>query len=349
MMIVKSLTGILPVLFFLIVLVILDSYKLVNIRSIFFALLAGIVSALLSWLANNLLINAFDMNFITYSRYLSPLIEETFKASVILFFIRQKKIGFPVDAAIYGFAVGTGFAVTENIYYLNTLPNVPLFLWVIRGFGTAVMHGGTTAIMAIITIYLNFRFSGQFIRSALPGLCMAYILHSFFNHFFFSPVLMTFGQLVIFPLLTIFVYSKSEAALQEWLEAGLDVDVWLLDYINTGRLHQTKIGEYLHKLQNQFAGEVMADMICYIRLNLELAIRAKGIILMRESGFPVPEDPEITEKLTELEFLEKNIGKTGKLALSPLLHTGIQELWQLGLIDKKKEHHPRNNRIEHSE
>jgi len=48
-----------------------------------------------------------------------------------------------------------------------------------------------------------------------------------------------------------------------------------------------------------------------------------------------PDDPEIREKLKEMEFLEKSIGKTGRLALAPILHTGIQEHWQLGMIRKK--------------
>ena len=53
------------------------------------------------------------------------------------------------DAAIYGFAVGTGFALVENVYYLLSLPGAPAALWIVRGFGTAVMHGGTTAILAM--------------------------------------------------------------------------------------------------------------------------------------------------------------------------------------------------------
>jgi hypothetical protein len=30
--------------------------------------------------------------------------------------------------------------------------------------------------------------------------------------------------------------------------------------------------------------------------------------------------------------LEKNIGKTGKLAIAPFLHTGSRDLWQLHLL-----------------
>jgi len=30
---------------------------------------------------------------------------------------------------------------------------------------------------------------------------------------------------------------------------------------------------------------VVADLLCYLRLHTELALRAKGILMMRESGF----------------------------------------------------------------
>ncbi len=79
----------------------------------------------------------------------------------------------------------------------------------------------------------------------------------------------------------------------------------------------------------------MGDMLCYLRIHLELAIRAKGILMMQGAGFRVPADIEVREKFTELQFLEKSIGKTGRLALLPLLHTSHRDLWQIYLIDKK--------------
>ena len=44
---------------------------------------------------------------------------------------------------------GTGFAVTEGIYYLAVLHGAPALVWVVRGLGTAVMHGSATALVAM--------------------------------------------------------------------------------------------------------------------------------------------------------------------------------------------------------
>jgi hypothetical protein len=74
-------------------------------------------------------------------------------------------------------------------------------------------------------------------------------------------------------------------------------------------------------------------MLCYLRLHGELAVRAKGVLLMRESGLAEPPiDAETRNKLHELTQLERAIGKTGVLALRPLLVTTGKEIWQLTLL-----------------
>jgi len=78
--------------------------------------------------------------------------------------------------------------------------------------------------------------------------------------------------------------------------------------------------------------EVVVDMICYLRVHVELSIEAKGILLMRQAGFALPPDLTAREKFEELRTLAKNIGQTGKLALLPFLHTSDRELWQLHML-----------------
>ena len=73
-------------------------------------------------------------------------------------------------------------------------------------------------------------------------------------------------------------------------------------------------------------------MLCLLRLHAELALRAKGILMLRESGFPVKREPEIDEKLAELEYLTKSIGKTGELSIAPVLHSSSADVWQLKML-----------------
>ncbi|MFH1943479.1 MAG: PrsW family glutamic-type intramembrane protease, partial [bacterium] len=237
--------------------------------------------------------------------------------------------------AIYGFAIGAGFAAIENVYYLVSIRDANMFLWILRGFGTAVMHGGTTCILGILSKSITERQSSEKLHYFLPGLIVAVLIHAFFNHLFLDPRIITAAQLIVLPGLIAVIFSKSENALRDWLEVGMDTDVCVLEYIISGRIIETKIGKYLLSLKSQFPGEVMADLLCFLRIHLELAVRAKGILLLKGTGFSVPHDPEIQEKFAELKYLENSIGKTGKLALSPILHTTTRDLWQIYLIKGK--------------
>ena len=76
-------------------------------------------------------------------------------------------------------------------------------------------------------------------------------------------------------------------------------------------------------------------MLCYLRLYTELALRAKGLLMMRENGMDMPIGERTKAKFTEMEYLEKSIGKTGLLALRPFLHMTRKDLWQLYVLEDK--------------
>src|SRR5215831_1666446 len=197
----RLIAGFLPVLIFLGMLIYLDSYKLVRLRWVVFTIVLGGAAAAASYAANSLLLSYLAIDFTTYSRYISPVVEESAKALVLIWLIRSQRTGFLVDASIFGFAVGTGFALLENAYYMRSIPDTHLVVWIIRSLGTAVMHGGTTAIFAIGSQLLAEFRSPKQVSIFLPGLLAAVVLHSLFNHFFFSPVFSTLATLLAFPLL----------------------------------------------------------------------------------------------------------------------------------------------------
>ncbi|MBM4162256.1 MAG: PrsW family intramembrane metalloprotease [Ignavibacteria bacterium] len=331
----EFLISVLPVLLFLAALVLLDSYKLVTLRSIIVAILFGVVSALAAWLVSLLLHGAIELDAGLYRRYGAPPLEEFLKSLYLLFLLRKGRVGFMVDAAIFGFAVGAGFSIVENVFYLQALSNSNLLVWIIRGFGTALMHGGTTAILAIISKTISDRTEAFDLRTFLPGYAIAVVIHSLYNHFLFSAVLSTVLILVILPVAMTLVFQQSEHFLRRWLRVGFDTDQELLTVLTSGSLGESPVGAYVQSLQERFSPEAVVDMICYLRLHLELTIQAKGILLMREAGFEVPPAPDAQEKFAELHSLMKSIGQTGRLAILPFLHTSGRELWQLHMLKEK--------------
>lgn len=324
--------SVLPVFVFLATLVFLDSYKLVRFRAIAFGIGIGCLVGGLAYVLNGIALDVTAMGIIAYRRYGAPLIEELLKAMFLVYLIRSKRVGFMVDAAIYGFAIGAGFSLIENVYYVDAVRDANLLIWVIRGFGTAIVHGGSTAILGILFKNLSDRPGSRLAITFLPGFFLAVILHSLYNHFFFGPVISTFFIIVLLPAVMIAVFQQSENALRHWLGVGFDSDQELLEMLTSGRLLETPVGVYLQSLQEKFNPEVVVDMICYLRIHVELSIEAKGILLMRQSGFELPPDPGVHEKFTELRALAKNIGQIGKLALLPFIHTSDRELWQLHML-----------------
>lgn len=330
----RGLLGLAPVASFLAALVLMDSYKLVRLRSILLTVLAGLAMAGVSWLVADGLLRAVALERATFTRYVAPVTEELLKAAVILALIRMHRIGFLVDAAIFGFAVGTGFALGETIHYLRAAGDAGIGTWLARGFGTAMMHGGATAIFAVMGLAMLERSGGARWRAFVPGFVLAVLLHSAYNHFFLSPFASALGVAVVLPLVLGAVFTRSEAAIGDWLGKGFDADAEMLSMIESGRLTDAPVGRYLHELKSKFEGPVVADLLCYVRLHTELALRAKGILMMRETGFNVPVDEPTREKFAELGYLEKSIGRTGRLAIAPMLHMSHKDLWQLYMLGK---------------
>jgi len=324
--------GLAPVLCFLAVLLYLDSYKLVSMRAVVTVVFCGLIVALVCYTVNAWLLRVTAMNLDVFKRYVGPVVEELFKAMVIVALVRMHRIGFLVDAAIFGFAVGTGFAIVENLYYQHLIPDAGIGIWIVRGFGTAIMHGGATAIFAVMGLALRERKQWPTPVAFAPGFVLAVMLHSAFNHMYLPPQYTTLAVLLVLPPLAYAIFRLSDRAVGDWLVQGFDADASMLESINSGQFSDSPTGRYLHTLKDRFHGPVVADLLCYVRLHTELALRAKGVLMMRENGFDVPVDEETRAKFTEMRYLQTSIGKTGLLAIHPLLHMSPKDLWQLNML-----------------
>jgi RsiW-degrading membrane proteinase PrsW (M82 family) len=327
-----ALLGLLPVCCFLTALIYLDSYKLIPLRWELGVMALGCGAVVLSYPIHAALLSWLTMDFVSYTQYVSPIIEEALKASVLLMLVRQNRIGFLVDAAIFGFAVGTGFAIAENLFYLQTLSDPHLGIWIVRGFGTAVMHGGAAAIFAVVSEAMAGQNPTRGYAIYIPGFVGAVVVHSIYNHFFFDPIINALLVLILLPLLLLVVFQYSEKSVSDWLGMGFDADTELLELIHSGEFSSSKVGVYLNSLKEKFDGPVVVDLLCYLRLHTELSIRAKGLLMMRESGFMDKTGEETRAKLEELKFLKSSIGATGILALRPFMRMSQEDLWQFYML-----------------
>jgi protease PrsW len=326
------LLALVPVLLLLTLLHQMDSFKLVRARAVLGSIAAGIVIAGLCLSLHQLVFDDATIGLSWFTRYVAPATEEVLKAAFIVFLMWRRRIGFLVDAAVHGFAVGAGFALAENVDYLWHLTDAPVMLWLVRGLGTAVLHGTTTAVFAIVTKALVDRRGGRLWRAAAPGVALAFLIHSAFNHVLLPPLAMTGLLLLILPILIIVVFQHSERATREWVGAGLDLDVELLDLVRSEIFVSTRFGAYLHQLRERFGGLAVADMFCLLRLELELSVQAKAMLLAREAGLEIPVTDDLHAALREIEYLQGCIGRTGMLALRPLQIGSDRDHWHRYLL-----------------
>lgn len=327
-----------PVVGFLGLLVVLDSFKLVRPKSLALSIAIGAAAALAARVVNLSLFDALTLSPETLSRYVAPLVEESLKAVWVAWLIGRGRVGFVIDAAIHGFAVGAGFALAENIDYLRTLEDQRLLLWAVRGFGTAVLHGATTASFAMLAKSAADRRAGPSQGRAGPTLLAVAALvpvavHSAFNHFVLPPLVSAAVLFVSLPLLMTAVFERTERSTRRWLSSEFDGDLAMLRQIMEGQIAGTSVGHYLESLKERLSPEILGDMLCLLQVQMELSIRAKGMLLAREAGFELPIPDSVRADLREVQYLRRQIGRTGLIAMEPLLPGGRRDSWQLAFLE----------------
>ena len=219
---------------------------------------------------------------------------------------------------------------------VRVFSDASILLWCVRGFGTAMLHGAATAIFAMLAQTAADRRPDRIWSVFVPGWAAAVLVHGVYNHVPLPPMAMTALLLLTLPLLVLAVFQRSEHATRDWVSAGLDLDVELLNVFSSEDFVHTRFSDYLLELKQRFPGPVVADMLCLLRIELELSVQAKAMLMAREAGLEVPVDADLPSALAELAYLEKAIGRTGLLALKPLQVTSHRDDWHKFLLTQAR-------------
>jgi RsiW-degrading membrane proteinase PrsW (M82 family) len=328
--------GLGPVLLYLAGLLYIDSFKLVRLSTILGVLLMGAMAALISYFLSGIVIDAMHLDFLAYSKFYAPFVEEGLKGAAIVWLFGRNRIGFMVDAAILGFAMGAGFSVLENVYYAYIFPEANVGMWIIRGFGTALMHGGVTAVFAVSAQTLRERHAHSGIWGFIPGFFAAVSIHSIFNQFTDYPAYSAAATILALPLALLFLFDKSEHKVHDWLVHDYEDHEHLLEDISSGKFANSEAGRFINTLAGRYSKAVVADIFAYIKLHTELVLRAEKLLLDKEKGTAAEPGKATAESFKELHRLEKKIGRAALLIVWPHLKFTRQELWELHRLETQK-------------
>ena len=317
-----------PVVLYIFVVYTLDNFSLVGIRDLMLLVGAGLLAAAACFGLFRLT-DPFVSERVSDSLY--PILEEAVKALPLWWLARRKKIAFFIDSVICGAAVGGGFSILENVLYL-LMGNLGIGTALFRGLEVALIHMGCSAIVAValmFTVRLLERRHARLpvkksdITMSLFLFFVAAILHILHNYLHPDPLLqfvVVFGSL---GGLLVWVYQYDGDMIHRWLDRGLDKQVALMMDIQQGLLGETKTGQFLLSVKENFPAEVYFDIICYVQLYIELAVAAKSRFMTREAGLDEPLDEatrnRYLEQYAEFKNLEKALGQSAKMTVAPVV------------------------------
>lgn len=335
----KLLVAIAPVIVLLVVFERLDVFRLVSGGAVAAYASAGAVLAMISYVSNGHVMDGLPIGVTDYSRYVAPLIEEVLKGLVIMGLFATDRVGFKLDAAIAGFAVGAGFSVFENGYLLTIFPGASLGVWLVRGFGTAVMHGGCTALFAVIThefsehqAHHNGSHTKLYPWVFAPGLLVAIAVHSAFNHLPGNPMLAMLGAMLLIPLTLLAVFAKAGATAHEWLEHDHERHAQMLADLRAGRFGDSDDGRALRDIAQRFPARIAQDAREWIELQLSLVLRAEEILLAHERGERLEVGATEHADFQRLDALGRDLGRAARHAIEPHLRFSRSDLYELHML-----------------
>ena len=334
--------ALLPVLILLAVFDWLDAFELVSFREILVLLGLGAIAALLSWPVSGRLLDTLPIGFSIYSRFVAPWIEEAIKGAMIVALFRMNRVGYKLDAVIAGFAIGAGFSVIENMIYLVRFPDYGAGTWLVRGFGTAVMHGATLAVLAAVA----HEFAERETREAagdfdfhwwwfLPGYVAAVGLHTAFNQFPDRPLVAMLGAIVIAPLVLIAIFHFGTREAERWLVAEMEEHRAALEALRAGRWPDGPAGGKIAALASRLDTEGAKRVRRYWELQAWLVAEAEETMMEEATGDAKFDAGQVRAAIAELDGLKRALGRSTFAALQALLPFSRNDQWEVAELRQR--------------
>jgi RsiW-degrading membrane proteinase PrsW (M82 family) len=334
--------ALIPVLALLAIFVWLDAFKLMSVKEVLILLFLGAIGALAAWPVSGRLLDTLPIGFSLYSRFIAPWIEEAIKAAIIIALFRMNRIGYKLDAVISGFAIGAGFSVVENIFYLTLFPDYGTGTWLVRGFGTAIMHGTTLAVLAAIA----HEFAERETREAaaeydfslmwfVPGYGVAVALHTAFNQFPDRPIIAMMGAILIAPVALIAILNLGTAEAQRWLASESAEHRAQVEALRAGGWPEGAAGQKMAALANRLDEESVKRLRRYWELQAWLVAEAEDALMEEAAGDAEFDASAVRAAFAELDGLKRALGRSTFAAVQALLPFSRNDYWEVSELRQR--------------
>ena len=323
--------ALLPVVIYIIVVYQIDNFSLISVKRLLLLILCGMLTALACFALFQLTGKIIPES---QSDSVNPIIEEMVKGIPLLWLAARKKIVFFIDSVICGAAVGGGFSILENIFYLLLGDQMGIGTVLFRGLEVALVHMGCSALVAaglmLIVRMIEYSRSRSVVKKSDIAMSVfllseAPVLHLFHNTFHFVPLVQFVFVIGTLGGLLVWTYFYDVEMIHSWIDTGLDKQLDLLASIKTGRLDDTPTGKFLESVKDAFPSKDYFDIICYVQLHVELSVASRSRVMLRETGLEdnLPLSDEMKEQIIsqyiEYKILEKRLGSAARMTIAPIV------------------------------
>jgi len=262
----------------------------------------------------------------------APIAEEILKSLSLFYIARRPEFTYFVDGAIYGFAAGIGFSITENFLYMSQ-GAASLGVMLVRSFSTCLMHGTASALVGAAVGRFRFQKRSGRGLAMLGGWLAAIILHAIFNSIarnqrlpqgLVVPLLVALGLAGV-GLIAFFI-NLGLREQRNWFAETLDREVGVSGAEVRAAQGYASIDEKLKPLAQQFPkkAEAIEALVLY---QAQMGIKMKVQRQVSDPRIKEQLSREIAELQKEMERLRKKIGGYAMIFVRSVFPLGEMDLW----------------------
>lgn len=268
------------------------------------------------------------------ARFVAPPVEEILKGIILIYLVTRPKFTYFVDGAIYGFAVGIGFAIIENYEYISYNLDAALDIAISRVISTNLIHGAASALTGIGLGLSRFEKGFNKFISIFIGYGLAILLHLGFNNLVnistipFYLILGYAAATGIGGTVVIIVAIKRGLKIEKaWIEEKLG----MADRVTAGEAavvnRLENVDEILLPLKQRFGEEKTKQIKEFLIKQAHLGIRRKTLDKASDEKMKESIREQIHIEQKEMDAIRKKVGVYTMMYLRGIFPLEDSPLW----------------------
>lgn len=324
------LLGILIPLFFLYLVHLLEIYAASRHEVLGLSIGWGVLVFSIAYAINRFMLDQDLATIKDLNLLAAPILEESLKSALLIVLMRRFILRYAADGMAYGFAIGIGFAMVENLVYVVNNPDTGVQLAMTRSLSTSLVHGFTTALVGTIAgASLPFPNRTR-VNRFLFGLLLVIMTHASFNfvvkHLSGAELLLTALGMGLGSMVLIIIIMRR--TLERESQA---IHLELAGILSAGELMATRNPEMVAQLLAQHRGTIGEDRTHliqrYVTLQAQRGILRKNIALSQNAKLVETLNRQLQTAEQQLDVLRGSMGLYTWIWLRSVLPSEESDVW----------------------